>query len=221
MRKDLWILAATALIVANMYYDNKIVKRIMAWKKYYRMGGVALFGVLLFLFCRRNPSGSRALLQNANDLVRLMPIDRGTSNLLRPVLRYTKGGGYGDGRGRADFRLGGEQAMPSVWMSSQAPMDVGMDGENGAVEMAATAMAATAAAASVPPFRKKRSVSETKKKFVASRQNWHCAHCRSMLTAWFEVDHVRSLETGGTNNVDNLVALCRNCHGKKTAMENM
>ena len=97
--------------------------------------------------------------------------------------------------------------MPSVWMSSQAPMGVGMDGENGAIEMA--------------PFRKKRSVSETKKKFVASRQNWHCAHCRSMLTAWFEVDHVRSLETGGTNNVDNLVALCRNCHGKKTAMENM
>lgn len=215
MRKDLWILAATALIIANMYCDNKIVKRIMAWKKYYRMGGVALFGVLLFLFCRRNPSGSRALLQNANELIQLMPIDRGTSNLLRPVLRYTKGGGYGDGRGRADFGVAGEQAMPSVWMASQAPMGVGMNGENGAVETD-TSTAATAAA-----FRKKRSVSETKKKFVASRQNWHCTHCRAMLTAWFEVDHVRSLETGGTNNVDNLVALCRNCHGKKTAMENM
>ena len=69
--------------------------------------------------------------------------------------------------------------------------------------------------------RKKRSVSETKKKYVASRQRWQCAHCNTMLTAWFEVDHVRSLETGGTNESDNLVALCRNCHGKKTAMENM
>jgi 5-methylcytosine-specific restriction endonuclease McrA len=29
------------------------------------------------------------------------------------------------------------------------------------------------------------------------------------------------LEYGGTNDVDNLVALCRNCHGKKTASENM
>jgi 5-methylcytosine-specific restriction endonuclease McrA len=27
------------------------------------------------------------------------------------------------------------------------------------------------------------------------------------------------LEHGGSNNVDNLVALCRDCHGKKTAME--
>ena len=28
-------------------------------------------------------------------------------------------------------------------------------------------------------------------------------------------------EYGGGNEVDNLIALCRNCHGKKTASENM
>lgn len=67
----------------------------------------------------------------------------------------------------------------------------------------------------------KRSVSETKKKYVASLQNWKCAHCQAQLTAWFEVDHVQRLEYGGSNNVDNLEALCRECHGKKTSMENM
>jgi 5-methylcytosine-specific restriction endonuclease McrA len=67
----------------------------------------------------------------------------------------------------------------------------------------------------------KRSVSETKKKFVASRQNWSCDDCKSQLSAWFEVDHVVRLEHGGSNHVDNLVALCRECHGKKTAMENL
>ena len=204
MRKDLWILAATALAVANMYYDNKLAKRVMAWKKYYRMGGVALFGVLLFLFCRRNPSGSRALLENANDLVRLMPIDRGTSGLLRPVLRYTRGHGVGGGvgGGGGGGGVGYPSASPPPMWTTQAPM-----------------MGADAAAAAAP--RTKRSVSETKKKFVASRQRWKCAHCAAILTAWFEVDHVRSLETGGTNEAENLVALCRNCHGKKTAMENM
>jgi 5-methylcytosine-specific restriction endonuclease McrA len=35
------------------------------------------------------------------------------------------------------------------------------------------------------------------------------------------VDHIKSLEHGGTNDVANLVALCRDCHGRKTAMENM
>ena len=67
----------------------------------------------------------------------------------------------------------------------------------------------------------KRSVSETKKKFVASSQNWQCKHCGCKLPAWFEVDHVTKLEYGGSNNVDNLVALCRDCHGKKTALENL
>ena len=211
MRKDIWILAATALVVANMYYDNKIVRRVMAWKKYYRMGGVALFGVLLFLFCRRNPSGSRALLENANDLVRLMPIDRGTSSLLRPVLRYTKGHSHSHGHssGYGHWHGGGGGGSAPMW-TTQAPMMTVAD-----------AGASTATSASAASLRTKRAVSETKKKFVASRQNWHCAHCDAMLTAWFEVDHMRSLETGGTNDADNLVALCRNCHGKKTAMENM
>lgn len=67
----------------------------------------------------------------------------------------------------------------------------------------------------------KRSVSETKKKFVAARQNWRCQKCKQQLTAWFEVDHTKRLDQGGSNEVDNLVALCRNCHGEKTSMENI
>ena len=71
------------------------------------------------------------------------------------------------------------------------------------------------------PGKNKRSVSETKKKFVAARQNWHCGKCKCQLPAWFEVDHTIRLEKGGTNDVNNLVALCRDCHGEKTAMENL
>lgn len=71
------------------------------------------------------------------------------------------------------------------------------------------------------PEKIKRSVSETKKKFVASQQGWKCNECKEQLNAWFEVDHVIRLEYGGGNGLDNLVALCRECHGRKTAMENM
>jgi hypothetical protein len=67
----------------------------------------------------------------------------------------------------------------------------------------------------------KRSVSETKKKYVASQQSWKCGDCAEPLSAWFEVDHKIRLEHGGSNHIDNLLALCRECHGKKTAMENM
>ena len=67
----------------------------------------------------------------------------------------------------------------------------------------------------------KRSVSETKKKYVAAQQEWKCGHCESQLDHTFEIDHKVRLEYGGGNDVQNLIALCRNCHGKKTASENM
>lgn len=62
----------------------------------------------------------------------------------------------------------------------------------------------------------KRSVSETKKKYVASQQNWKCKKCNNQLNATFEVDHIIELSSGGSNHVSNLEALCRECHGKKT-----
>jgi cytochrome c553 len=67
----------------------------------------------------------------------------------------------------------------------------------------------------------KRSVSETKKKYVAANQEWKCGSCHNQLDHTYEIDHKVRLEYGGGNDVDNLVALCRNCHGKKTASENM
>lgn len=67
----------------------------------------------------------------------------------------------------------------------------------------------------------KRSVSETKKKYVASQQNWICNKCNQKLNHTFEVDHKVRLEYGGTNEVSNLEALCRECHGQKTSFENL
>lgn len=74
------------------------------------------------------------------------------------------------------------------------------------------------------PFRQqstKRNVSESKKRYIASSQNWKCANCNQQLNHTFEVDHKIRLEYGGSNEIDNLSALCRNCHGLKTASENI
>jgi hypothetical protein len=67
----------------------------------------------------------------------------------------------------------------------------------------------------------KRCVSETKKKYVAAQQDWKCGDCGDKLDHTYEIDHKIRLEYGGGNDVQNLVALCRNCHGRKTASENM
>ena len=66
-----------------------------------------------------------------------------------------------------------------------------------------------------PTKKGKRSVSETKKKYVASLQNWQCKHCNHQLSAGFEVDQIKGLEFGGSNDVDNLQALCREVRKKE------
>lgn len=71
------------------------------------------------------------------------------------------------------------------------------------------------------PKKVKRNVSESKKKYIASNQKWKCAHCNNLLDNTYEVDHIIALYKGGNNDLSNLEALCRNCHGVKTFKEKM
>ena len=65
----------------------------------------------------------------------------------------------------------------------------------------------------------KRYVSVKNKKTVASNQKWNCNICKNMLDETYEIDHIRPLYKGGTNNIINLQALWPNCHRKKTIMD--
>ena len=65
-------------------------------------------------------------------------------------------------------------------------------------------------------YKVKRNITQTKKKIVASNQRWDCNMCMNMLDYTYEIDHIIPLYKGGNNNLNNLQALCRNCHGKKT-----
>ena len=74
----------------------------------------------------------------------------------------------------------------------------------------------------VPTSRRfKRNVTNGQKKYVASIQKWKCGHCDNLLDASYEIDHIVALYKGGTNELDNLIALCRNCHGIKTMNERL
>jgi len=58
------------------------------------------------------------------------------------------------------------------------------------------------------------------KKIVAARQAWRCGHCAQMLAASYEVDHTVPLHLGGPDDYEtNALALCRECHAKKTQRE--
>jgi len=204
MRIELIIIAVTAFVMYNIYNDGKYSKWYLIWKKEIQMGIVGLIGLSLYLVVKRNPSQCKHILHHANNVVKYMPIDKSSMSIISPILDFTN--------------------------SSAAPfldeMNRGMS-HSGTMNYNSESNTMNYSGISAAPNQHngvkatKRSVSETKKKYVASMQNWKCGECSKQLNAWFEVDHKVRLEYGGSNEVSNLVALCRECHGKKTAMENM
>ena len=64
-------------------------------------------------------------------------------------------------------------------------------------------------------------LSSKTKKTVAFSQQYKCNYCLELLPPNYEVDHVVPLGAGGDNNIDNLQALCPQCHAEKTFTEGM
>jgi hypothetical protein len=146
----------------------------------------------LYILLKKNPANAQNILVTSNEYLKYLPVDKNTSSILSPILDFTSKNSFRNGGGEHEV----VQVPNQQTRYAERMMHSGKKGT-------------------------KRSVSETKKKFVASRQNWKCGECNDQLNAWFEVDHKIRLEYGGSNHVDNLVALCRECHGKKTTIENL
>ena len=205
MRIEIIIFIIAAVIMANIYTDGKYMKLLLSGKKYYQMAGVAFGALMLYILIKKNPMRARDIVVASNDYIKYLPIDRNTSNMISPILDFTS---------RQDFYGGGTAAAAADAYSINHPI-LAMNMDNYSKNESNNRVLNSGKKAT------KRSVSETKKKFVASRQGWNCAECKKMLNATFEVDHVKRLEYGGDNHVDNLRALCRECHGTKTMMENL
>ena len=192
MRLEIFVLGLTAFFVYNAYTDGKYTKMLLSFKKYYKMIFYVILGVGIYILLKRNPDQGRNMLLYANNLVKFMPIDKSSMDMLSPIIDFTSKNENDDECFMESFN-----GLNSYSMNNERRIT--SSGKNGT----------------------KRSVSETKKKYVASCQDWKCGNCKSQLDHTFEIDHKIRLEYGGGNDVQNLIALCRNCHGRKTASENM
>jgi len=199
MRVEIVIFGVTAFLLFNAYTDGKYMKMLPNYKKYYQMAAIAAGGFVFYYLIKQNPLSAGAMLSTTQEYLKYMPIDKNSSKILNPILDFTAKQSYRDDQ----QAYGGD-----VNVLQMNPVRA----EERILTSGRTAGAGQ---------RIKRSVSETKKKFVASRQGWKCGECQDQLNAWFEVDHKIRLEHGGSNHIDNLVALCRECHGKKTTIENL
>jgi 5-methylcytosine-specific restriction endonuclease McrA len=200
MKLEVLILAVSGFFIANTYYDGNYIKILQSWQKYFKMAGFAFAGLSIYLFLKKNPNQSQSLVQEITNIVKFMPSSKSTLDIFTPFVDFTNQTPFMSSNSSFDNNNMYPNNLQHSPQNQQQQINRMMgSGKTGT----------------------KRCVSETKKKFVASQQNWHCGDCQKQLPAWFEVDHKIRLEYGGSNHVDNLVALCRDCHGKKTAMENL
>ena len=72
---------------------------------------------------------------------------------------------------------------------------------------------------SKPTHTKRPYLSPFTKRQVAARQKWRCAICKQILDETYEIDHIKPLFQGGSNETSNLHALCKRDHLSKSAME--
>jgi len=49
----------------------------------------AFVGFSMYLLIKKNPKGSKSMLQHANALIRYMPVDRETADLISPIFDFT------------------------------------------------------------------------------------------------------------------------------------
>jgi len=174
MKAGLMILGITVFLVVNTYYDGKYTKMLSINQKYFKMAMFAFVGFSMYLLIKKNPKGSKSMLQHANALIKYMPVDRETADLISPIFDFTNA----------------KNSMDSMTQSYTAynddtPQHKRMLNSGGNTTT--------------------RSVSETKKKYVAAQQGWKCNNCGTQLNHTFEVDHKVDLRYGGTNHVSNLV----------------
>ena len=61
---------------------------------------------------------------------------------------------------------------------------------------------------------------KTFRKDIFEKQKKCCQLCKTKLTiSTFEIDHIQALANGGSNEIDNLQILCKDCHLAKTKEE--
>jgi len=185
-----WIFIITVFLMVDTYYDRKYTQWLLSGKKYYKMITYGMVGLSLYVFIKKHPVESRGMVTNAADIVKYLPIDSNTTDLLTPIFDFTnmnsKLNKYQEGF-QTNLMGGGLQQTPQM------------------NRMMGSGISTT-----------KRSVSETKKKYIASQQGWKCATCGNQLTHTYEVDHKVDLRFGGSNHVTNLRAQCVGCHKEKT-----
>lgn len=206
MRIELWIILISGLLIYDTYHEHKYSKIILSYKKYYKIILISIGTIFVYYLFKKKPEQFKDLIQSGTNLFRFIPNGKEAMGVINPIIDLTNNNSLmknimninDNNTNEYEEYVGSENIIQGASISKPYNNQINnMSGNNNTTI--------------------KRNVGETKKRYVASSQDWTCKKCKSKLTHTYEIDHIIALKDGGNNSVENLVALCRECHGQKTA----
>jgi len=150
------IFIITAALVLNTYYDGKYFKLVESVnaRKYIKMATIGFFGLSMYLFMKKNPENSHNIMQHANEFIKYMPISRESADMLTPFFDMTnKRAFFGQGGNGSNASADNDDAGWTTRREQNSVNKIMTSGKAGVGGAGPT----------------KRSVSESKKKFVAAQ----------------------------------------------------
>ena len=67
MRIEIVIFLITAFLIANVYTDGNWLKKLLSYKKYYQMAGIAFGGIVIYWLLKKNPHKANEMFATSNE----------------------------------------------------------------------------------------------------------------------------------------------------------
>ena len=156
MKGELIIIFITLFVIANIYYDGQLIKYFSKYKKYYKISIIAFLGLCFYLLFKKNPQNCKDMLYNANSYIKHIPMDRQTQSFITPIIDFTSK--------TLGQTVNNNYPTPNIYNNNLQYNNMSPQQQRILTSGNKTT---------------KRSVSETKKKYVAANQSWKCKHCNA------------------------------------------
>ena len=103
--------------------------------------------------------------------------------------------------------------------TGNGPMASGIGGKGGVTNIAGGSGTVYTEKLNRKVKPKRGFVTQITKTQIAASQKWCCRICTTLFTGIFHMDHTIPLSFGGEDNLENVTALCVQCHAEKSQNE--
>ena len=86
MKTELFLFAGAAFYIVDTIYDGKYTSQLTHYKKHFKIATILFAVFSMYLFVRKNPTESKNMMGHLNGMIRYMPMDKQSKDLLTPFL---------------------------------------------------------------------------------------------------------------------------------------